>query len=57
MTQLEKDRNLLFKWPVDNSMKTNPDKFHLLLDDSDTNLTIKVDYYKINNSEDITDIR
>ena len=51
MTQLEKDFSLLIKWVVDNSMSANPGKFHLLLDDSDTNLSIKVDNYEIKNSK------
>ena len=41
-SQLEKDTNLLITWVVDNSMRANPDKFHLLLDDSYTNLSIKL---------------
>ena len=52
MSQLEKDTNLLITWVVDNSMRANPDKFHLLLDDSDTNLSIKVDNYEIKNSNE-----
>ena len=52
MSQLEKETNLLIAWVVDNSMRANPDKFHLLLDDSDTNLSIKVDNYEIKNSNE-----
>ena len=33
-------------------MQANPDKFHLLLDDSDTNLSIKVNNYEIKNSNE-----
>ena len=33
-------------------MRVNPDKFHLLVDDSDTNLSIKVDNYEIKNSNE-----
>ena len=51
MSQLEKDANLLITWVVDNSMRANHDKFHLLLD-SDTNLSIKVDNYEIKNSNE-----
>ena len=52
MSQLEKDTNLLITWVADNSMRANPDKFHLLLDDSDTNLSIKVGSYEIKNSNE-----
>ena len=33
-------------------MRANPDKFHLLLDDADTNLSSKVDNYEIKNSNE-----
>ena len=33
-------------------MRANPDKFHLLLYDSDINLSIKVDNYEIKNSNE-----
>ena len=49
MSQLEKDTNLLITWVVYNSMRANPDKFHSLSDDCDTNFSIKVDNYEIKN--------
>ena len=52
MSQLEKDTNLVVTWVVDNSMRANPDKFNLLSDDSDTNLSIKVDNYEIKTSNE-----
>ena len=52
MSQLEKDSNLLIICVVDNSMRANPDKYNLLLGDSDTNLSITVDNYEIKNSHE-----
>ena len=61
INQLEKDSNLQIKWEVDNSTRENPEKFNLLLDDADTNLSIKVDNYvkyeiKNSNEEKLLDI-
>ena len=47
---LEADAKNLLLWIKYNGLKANPDKFHLILSDTDQNLSIKVDKYDINNS-------
>ena len=51
MERLESDSKTLLKWVSDNSLKANPDKFHLLLSSKNNNLSIKVDEFSIRNSE------
>ena len=50
MEKLENDSKALLKWVSNNSLKANPDKFHLLLN-SNNNLSIKVDEFLIGNSK------
>ena len=51
MKHLESDTTTLLKWVSDNSLKANPDKFHLLLSSKNNSLSIKVDERSIKNSE------
>ena len=51
MERLESDSKTLLKWVSDNSLKANPDKFHLLLSSKNNNLSIKVDEFSIRSSE------
>ena len=51
ITQLQEDSNKLLQWFSHNSLKANPDKFHLILNDSDENLSIKVGQYVVQNSQ------
>ena len=51
MNRLESDTTTLLNWVSDNSLKANPDKFHLLLSSKNHNLSIKVDERSIKNSE------
>ena len=48
--QLEEDSRILLEWVVNNVLKANPDKFHLLLSSVDEKLSIVVDQYEISNS-------
>ena len=48
--QLEKDSRTLLEWVTNNVLKANPDKFHLLLNSVDNNLSIIVDQHEIANS-------
>ena len=49
---LENDSKLLFNWFEINGMKANPDKSHLILSNSDTNLFAEIDGHKINNQNE-----
>ena len=51
ITQLQEDSNKLLQWFSHNSLKANPDKFHLILNDSDENLSINVGQYVVQNSQ------
>ena len=51
IVQLEKDSRTLIEWVSSNVLKANPDKFHLLLSDTDCNFTLTVDQYEISNSK------
>ena len=51
IVQLEKDSRALIEWVSNNVLKANPDKFHLLLSDTDCNFTLTVDQYEISNSK------
>ena len=50
-TQLETDSRKLLIWLTNNAFKANPDKFHLLLNTPDNNLSVSVDNHKIHNGE------
>ena len=50
ITQLEEDSRTLLEWVSNNGLRANPDKFHLILSDTDSKLSIKVDQYEIFNS-------
>ena len=51
LNQLEGESKILVKWIKDNSLKANPDKFHLLLSKKDPTLAIKVEGFDISNEE------
>ena len=51
ITQLQEDSNKLLQWFSHNSLKANPDKFHLILNNSDENLSINVGQYVVQNSQ------
>ena len=51
MNKLEHDCNDLITWVNNNTLKANPDKFHLLLSETDRNLSVNVDNYEIFNSD------
>ena len=48
--QLEKDSRKLLEWVGRNDFKANPDKFHLILSNTDQNFSVNVDQYEISNS-------
>ena len=50
ITQLQEDTSKLLRWFSDNSLKANPDKFHLITSDTDENISITVGQYNIHNS-------
>ena len=50
IAQLEKDSRTLLEWIGNNVLKANPDKFHLLLSNTDQNFSLNVDQYEIFNS-------
>ena len=50
INKLEHDCNDLITWVNNNILKANPDKFHLLLSETDRNLSANVDNYEIFNS-------
>ena len=50
INNLEADAKNLLSWIKHNGLKANPDKFHLLLSDTDQNVTMKVDNLDIANS-------
>ena len=49
INKLEADSVILIKWINNNYMKANPNKFHILLSETDTTLSVNVDKYKIFN--------
>ena len=49
--KLENDSRILLEWVSNNALKANPDKFHLLLNSDDNNITINVDNHQICNSQ------
>ena len=50
INQLEGDSKTLLDWVANNTLKANPDKFHLLLSESDISKSINVDRFQIFNS-------
>ena len=51
IAQLEKDSRTLLEWVGNNALKANPDKFHLLLSNTDfEQVSLKIDQYDISNS-------
>ena len=48
--QLEKDSRTLLEWVGNNVLKANPDKFYLILSNTDQNFSVNVDQYEISNS-------
>ena len=51
ISQLESDAETLLKWIRNNGLKANPDKFHLLLSDANSEHSIMVDDIEIKNSK------
>ena len=51
INQLEKDSQILIEWVTNNALKANPDKFHLLSNSTDENISINVDNFQIFNSQ------
>jgi len=49
--QLENDTNSLLQWVANNGLKANPDKFHLILNESCSNHFIKIENFIIHNNE------
>ena len=50
--QLEEDSKTLLNWVSNNMLKANPDKFHLLVNGDNTNISVNVDGYQIVNSHE-----
>ena len=50
INNLEADAKNLLWWIKYNGLKANPDKFHLLLSETDQNITMNVDGFDISNS-------
>ena len=48
--QLEEDSKTLINWVCNNGLKANPDKFHLITNCSNPNISVNVDGYEITNS-------
>ena len=53
ITQLENEAKSLLQWLKENAFIANPDKSHLLLNSTDTNLSTFVGGHKINNSQHV----
>ena len=51
INNLEADAKNLLWWIKYNGLKANPDKFHLLLSETDQNITMNVDGFDISNSQ------
>ena len=51
ITKLENDSRTLIEWVSNNALKANPDKFHLLLNSDDKNISINVENCQIFNSQ------
>ena len=49
--KLENDSRILIEWVSNNALKANPDKFHLLLNSENNNVSINVGNYQIFNSQ------
>ena len=49
--QLENDTNSLLQWVANNGLKANPDKFHLILNETCSNHFIKIENFIIHNNE------
>ena len=50
LLQLESDCKRLLDWLMENGLKANPDKFHLILNEVKTNIFMQSDKFKIFNS-------
>ena len=49
--KLEEDSKTLLNWVNNNVLKANPDKFHLILNNSDENLMVKIEDSQVFNSK------
>ena len=54
ISQLENDSIILLDWIQNNGLKANPNKFHVLLSDTNQDLSINVDGFCIKNSDSET---
>ena len=50
ISQLENDSATLLNWIRNNGLKANPDKFHLILSDTNQDYSVRVDKFSIQNS-------
>ena len=50
ISELENDSKTLLEWFCNNSLKANPDKFHLILSNSDEDKLVKIQQFEIYNS-------
>ena len=50
ISQLKKEADTLLKWIGYNGLKANPDKFHLLLSDTNSEYSVTVDKFELQNS-------
>ena len=55
--KLEEDSKTLLNWVYNNVLKANPDKFHLILNNSDENLMVKIEDSQVFNSKSKKTIR
>ena len=51
--KLEDDSQILIRWFSNNALKANPDKFHMLLSNTNVNIKMKIDNYEIQNNKQI----
>ena len=51
ISKLENDSKTLLEWFGNNSLKANPDKFHLILSNSDEDKLAKIQQFEIYNSK------
>ena len=50
ISQLESDSKILLEWVKNNGLKANPDKFHLILNETNEKYFIEIENFKISNS-------
>ena len=52
ITKLENEAHILLIWLKNNYFKANPDKFHLLLNVTDPNLSVHIDGFNVQNTQE-----